>query len=131
MLISPTSLSLTAIFLKILLIILPLLVLGRAGAFWMTSGWAKGPILSRTCVLSSLRSFSSNLPKKKEGFFKYFVLQIFELFQIYFKSNEIYNVLLMTSKLSLSSMFSIITFGSSFHLQAARTGQPKNRGNFY
>lgn len=46
--VSPIFLSPAAIFLNMRLIILPDLVFGKAGACWMTSGWANGPILSRT-----------------------------------------------------------------------------------
>ena len=38
--------------------ILPLRVLGRPGAHWITSGVAIGPISLRTCLTSSLRSSS-------------------------------------------------------------------------
>lgn len=46
--VSPTFLSLMAILRKILRIILPDLVFGKPGAYWITSGMAKGPIFSRT-----------------------------------------------------------------------------------
>ncbi len=38
--------------------ILPERVLGRAGAHWITSGVAVGPISLRTCWISSLRNSS-------------------------------------------------------------------------
>ena len=47
-LVSPRLESPTAIFFKIRRMILPDLVFGRPGAYWMWSGWANGPILLRT-----------------------------------------------------------------------------------
>ncbi len=38
--------------------ILPLRVLGRPGAHWITSGVAIGPISVRTCLISSFSSSS-------------------------------------------------------------------------
>lgn len=46
------------IFLKIRRIILPLRVLGRSGTICTVFGAAKGPMLRRTCMISSLRRAS-------------------------------------------------------------------------
>jgi len=59
-LVSPKSESPDAILRRILLMIFPDRVLGRAGANWITSGVAKAPIFSRTLCLSSVSNLESN-----------------------------------------------------------------------
>ena len=54
--------SLAAIFLKILLIILPDLVLGRPGEKWIKSGVANGPICYPDII-----QFAPGLPKTRSG----------------------------------------------------------------
>lgn len=71
--VSPMFLSPAAIFLSIRLMILPDLVFGSAGACWMTSGCANGPILSRTVETYFLIDIKKNVEKNKSTFYEIYL----------------------------------------------------------